>query len=102
MHRYQKVFPRCIYGASLKIPVGKVESELNARYEYIFLPLPIREMQVMVRFASLLSADLPKMYLWCKFFDVVVQFHLSVIADKIYGNHCAPWSVEILIKYAFP
>ena len=24
------------------------------------------------------------------------------IADKIYGNHGAPWSVEILIKYAFP
>ena len=24
------------------------------------------------------------------------------IADKIYGNHCAPWSVEIFIKYAFP
>ena len=27
---------------------------------------------------------------------------LLAIADKIYGNHCAPWSVEILIKYAFP
>ena len=35
-------------------------------------------------------------------FDVVVLFHLSDIADKIYGNHCAPWSVEILIKYVFP
>ena len=35
------------------------------------------------------------------FFDVVVLFHLLAIADKIYGNHCAPWSVEILIKYAF-
>ena len=34
------------------------------------------------------------------FFDVVVLFHLLAIADKIYGNHCAPWSVEILIKYA--
>ena len=33
------------------------------------------------------------------FFDVVVLFHLLAIADKIYGNHCAPWSVEILIKY---
>ena len=36
------------------------------------------------------------------FFDVVVLFHLLAIADKIYGNHCAPWSVEIFIKYAFP
>ena len=36
------------------------------------------------------------------FFDVVVLFHLLAIADKIYGNHCAPWSVEIVIKYAFP
>ena len=35
-------------------------------------------------------------------FNVVVLFHLLAIADKIYGNHCAPWSVEILIKYAFP
>ena len=34
-------------------------------------------------------------------FDVVVLFHLLAIADKIYGNHCASWSVEILIKYAF-
>ena len=30
--------------------------------------------------------------------DVVVLFHLLAIADKIYGHHCAPWSVEILIK----
>ena len=35
-------------------------------------------------------------------FDVVVLFHLLAIADKIHGNHCAPRSVEILIKYAFP
>ena len=35
-------------------------------------------------------------------FDVVVLFHLLAIADKIYGNHCGPWTVEILIKYAFP
>ena len=35
-------------------------------------------------------------------FDVVVLFHLLAIADKIYGNNFAPWSVEILIKYAFP
>ena len=35
-------------------------------------------------------------------FDVVVLFHLLAIADKIYRNHCAPWSVEVLIKYAFP
>ena len=38
----------------------------------------------------------------CVLFDVVVLFHLLAIADKIYGNYCAPWSVEILIKYAFP
>ena len=36
------------------------------------------------------------------FFDVLVLFHLLAVADKIYGNHCAPWAVEILIKYAFP
>ena len=44
-------------------------------------------------------------YLFLRYFlllDVVVLFHLLAIADKIYGNHCAPWSVEILIKYAFP
>ena len=35
-------------------------------------------------------------------FDVVVLFHLLAIADKIYGDHCAPWSVAILIKYTFP
>ena len=35
-------------------------------------------------------------------FDVVVLFHLLAVADKIYGNYCAPWFVEILIKYAFP
>ena len=35
-------------------------------------------------------------------FDVVVLFHLFAIADKIYENHCAPWSVEMLIRYAFP
>ena len=35
------------------------------------------------------------------FFDVVVLFHLLAIADKIYGNHCAPWSVEILINMHF-
>ena len=34
--------------------------------------------------------------------NVVVLFHLFAIADKIYGNHCAPGSVESLIKYAFP
>ena len=27
---------------------------------------------------------------------------LLAIADKIYGIHCAPWPVEMLIKYAFP
>ena len=31
------------------------------------------------------------------FFDVVVQYHLLAIADKIYGNHCAPWSVGIFL-----
>ena len=44
-------------------------------------------------------------YLFLRYFlllDVVVLFHLLAIADKIYGNHCAPWSVEIVIRYAFP
>ena len=41
-------------------------------------------------------------YNMLQFFDVVVLFHLMAIADKIYGNHCAPWSVKTLIKYAFP
>ena len=35
-------------------------------------------------------------------FDLVVLFHLLAFADKIYGNHCASWSVEVLIKCAFP
>ena len=35
------------------------------------------------------------------FFDVVVLFHLLAIADKMYGNHCALWSVKILIKMHF-
>ena len=37
---------------------------------------------------------------WQKYATIIVI--LFDVADKIYGNHCAPWSVEILIKYAFP
>ena len=36
-----------------------------------------------------------------KSFDVVVLFRLLAIAEKIYGNHCAPWSVKNLINIHF-
>ena len=71
------------------------------------LVLPWFLRHLVVRFAwkiSILSINIkfPSRNINNNLFYVVVLFHLSAIADKIYRNYCAPWSVDILIKYTFP
>ena len=72
MHNMLSVDPPQLYLRSKlvnSIPFGYLAIELSERDEYSFLVYILREIQLMPGYASLLSTDLPKMYLWSELED---------------------------------